>query len=206
MMQNCEIPFSPESDAGTTRERLIEAGIEEFFEKGYRQASLRRICAACGVTTGAFYFHFSGKQQLFSSIVEPVIEQWTSLGNILAERELKDQSTALDNDRVMMDLELRHRREILILLEKSSGSGKEHFLDNLKQELTKHFMTHFTKAIGHVPNPEFIQLLANMRIYGNIQLLKGNYDRSQTLFFNDMLACYAEGGFTHLIQNCKEQL
>ena len=206
MKLNCEIPFTSEPDAGTTHERLIEAGIEEFYEKGYRQASLRRICATCGVTTGAFYFHFSGKQQLFSSIVEPVIEQWTSLGSALAERELKDQSTALDNDRVMMDLELRHRREILILLEKSSGSGKEHFLDNLKQELTKHFMTHFTKAIGHVPNPEFIKLLADMRIYGNIQLLKGNYDRSQTLFFNNMLACYAEGGFTHLIQSCKEQL
>ncbi len=206
MKQYCESPSSSEFDAGTTRERLIKAGIEEFYEKGYRQASLRKICAACGVTTGAFYFHFSGKQQLFSAIVEPVVEQWSSLCNTLADRELKDQSTALDNDRVMMDLELRHRREILILLEKSSGSGKEHFLDNLKQELTKHFMTHFAKAIGHVPNPEFIQLLADMRIYGNIQLLKGNYDRSQTLFFNNMLACYAEGGFTYLIQSCKEQL
>lgn len=206
MKQNWKSPSSPESDAGTTRERLIKAGIEEFYEKGYRQASLRKICAACSVTTGAFYFHFSGKQQLFSAIVEPVVEQWTSLSNALADRELKDQSTALDNDRVMMDLELRHRREILILLEKSSGSGKENFLDNLKQELGNHFMTHFTKAIGHVPNPEFIRLLVDMRIYGNIQLLKGNYDRTQTLFFNDLLAHYAEGGFTHLIENCKERL
>nr|WP_288824264.1 hypothetical protein [uncultured Clostridium sp.] len=54
------------------------------------------------------------------------------------------------------------------MLEKSSGSGKENFLDNLKQGLKKHFMTHFTTAIGHVPNPEFIQLLVDMRIYGNI--------------------------------------
>ncbi|RFZ77283.1 TetR/AcrR family transcriptional regulator [Lacrimispora amygdalina] len=206
MKKNWESPSSQESDAGTTRERLIKAGIEEFYEKGYKQASLRKICAACGVTTGAFYFHFSGKQQLFSAIVEPVIEQWTCLGNTLADRELKDQSTALDNDRAMMDLELRHRREILILLEKSSGSGKENFLDNLKQGLKKHFMTHFTTAIGHVPNPEFIQLLVDMRIYGNIQLLKGNYNRAQTLFFNDLLAHYAEGGFTYLIQNCKERL
>lgn len=35
-----------------TRKRLIESAEIEFFEKGYLKASLRRICASAGVTTG----------------------------------------------------------------------------------------------------------------------------------------------------------
>ena len=52
---------------------LLEAAKKEFREKGYNKASLRSICAKAGVTTGALYFFFENKAELFSAIVdEPV--------------------------------------------------------------------------------------------------------------------------------------
>ena len=55
------------------RTLLIEAAKKEFREKGYNKASLRSICAKAGVTTGALYFIFENKAELFSAIVdEPV--------------------------------------------------------------------------------------------------------------------------------------
>lgn len=55
------------------RTLLIEAAKKEFKEKGYNKASLRSICAKAGVTTGALYFFFENKAELFSAIVdEPV--------------------------------------------------------------------------------------------------------------------------------------
>jgi len=55
------------------RTLLIEAAKKEFREKGYNKASLRSICAKAGVTTGALYFFFENKAELFSAIVdEPV--------------------------------------------------------------------------------------------------------------------------------------
>lgn len=55
----------------TTLERIQEAAIQEFLDKGFQSASLRQIVKNAGVTTGAFYGYFSSKEALFASIVEP---------------------------------------------------------------------------------------------------------------------------------------
>ncbi|MBO4909559.1 MAG: TetR/AcrR family transcriptional regulator [Lachnospiraceae bacterium] len=62
------------SDQGT-RELLIEAAKKEFLEKGYNKASLRTICANAGVTTGALYFFFENKADLFAAIVDPPLKE-----------------------------------------------------------------------------------------------------------------------------------
>ena len=59
-----------EEDQGT-REKLIEAARQEFLKKGYNKASLRSICADAGMTTGALYFFFENKADLFAAIVDP---------------------------------------------------------------------------------------------------------------------------------------
>lgn len=55
----------------TTRQLIIEAGKQEFLSKGFLGASLRNIAKTANVTTGAFYGYFDGKEQLFSTIVDP---------------------------------------------------------------------------------------------------------------------------------------
>ncbi|MCR4696013.1 MAG: TetR/AcrR family transcriptional regulator [Lachnospiraceae bacterium] len=57
------------------RRLLIEAAKQEFLEKGYNKASLRNICAKAGVTTGALYFFFNNKEDLFDSIIYPPLEE-----------------------------------------------------------------------------------------------------------------------------------
>lgn len=51
-----------------TKEKLLVSAKSEFMEKGYAKASLRKICADAGVTTGALYFFFKGKEDLFRSL------------------------------------------------------------------------------------------------------------------------------------------
>ena len=45
-----------------TMEKIKQAALEEFYEKGYAKASLRTICSRAGVTTGAMYFSFENKE------------------------------------------------------------------------------------------------------------------------------------------------
>ena len=54
-----------------TKERLLISAKKEFVEKGYLQASLRNICKNAGVTTGALYFFFQDKEDLFAAVVGP---------------------------------------------------------------------------------------------------------------------------------------
>jgi len=50
------------------RELLIQAAKKEFMEKGYNKASLRSICSKAGMTTGALYFFFENKEDLYYEI------------------------------------------------------------------------------------------------------------------------------------------
>ena len=66
-------------DEKQTRQKLIESAKKEFLEKGYTKASLRSICADAGVTTGALYFFFENKEDLFSAIVDPPLNGLKSI-------------------------------------------------------------------------------------------------------------------------------
>lgn len=51
-----------------TREALIRAATEVFSDKGL-DASLDDICAAAGYTRGAFYVHFSNRDELAAAVM-----------------------------------------------------------------------------------------------------------------------------------------
>ncbi len=54
--------------------KILDCAKAEFLEKGYMNASLRQICANAGVTTGALYKRYSGKEALFKALVQDVID------------------------------------------------------------------------------------------------------------------------------------
>src|SRR4051794_17803902 len=55
---------------GTGRERLLEAAERVFAEHGYRGASVDRVAAAAGVTTGAVCWRFGSKEELFFALLD----------------------------------------------------------------------------------------------------------------------------------------
>ena len=56
--------------AGSTKERILEAALELFAEKGYLGTSMSDIANRLGITKGALYKHYIGKQEILDSIVE----------------------------------------------------------------------------------------------------------------------------------------
>lgn len=55
-----------------TRACLLKAATDEFCRVGFSKTSLRTVCTRAGVTTGAVYFFFDGKDDLLAQIIEPV--------------------------------------------------------------------------------------------------------------------------------------
>ena len=92
-----------------TRQRLLRCAKAEFLSRGFEHASLRRICGAAGVTTGAVYFFFQNKEDLFAQIVQDTAQQLTQLGHELASEELEHPDTGPDCDLRFMAFLYRHR-------------------------------------------------------------------------------------------------
>lgn len=53
-----------------TRERLVEAAVRVFAEKGVEGATVEEICEAAGFTRGAFYSNFDNKDALGVAVFE----------------------------------------------------------------------------------------------------------------------------------------
>jgi AcrR family transcriptional regulator len=65
-----------------TRATLVREARELFGEHGYVETSIDEVAAKAGVTKGALYHHFSGKEGLFEAVFEQV------------HREVSDQAVA----------------------------------------------------------------------------------------------------------------
>lgn len=58
--------------AEATRQRLIKAARRQFIEHGYSSTTLAEIAKSSGLTTGALYYHWAGKEGLLADVIHSV--------------------------------------------------------------------------------------------------------------------------------------
>jgi AcrR family transcriptional regulator len=57
-----------------SRDELLTAALRVFARRGYRQAGVDEIAAEAGYSKGALYWHFSGKEELLTALLEERID------------------------------------------------------------------------------------------------------------------------------------
>ncbi|MGZ3113258.1 ScbR family autoregulator-binding transcription factor [Streptomyces sp. H62] len=65
--------------AKATRRSLLEAAAQLFAEQGYAATSVNDISARSGRTSGAVYFHYTGKEGIAVAVVEDRFATWPQL-------------------------------------------------------------------------------------------------------------------------------
>jgi AcrR family transcriptional regulator len=60
-----------------TRGQLIEVATRLFAENGYEGTSIEAVLTAAGVSRGALYHHFAGKEALFTAVVSAISDRVT---------------------------------------------------------------------------------------------------------------------------------
>ena len=53
-----------------TREQIIEASDQLFYEQGFEQTSFADIATAVGIARGNFYYHFKTKDEILDAVIE----------------------------------------------------------------------------------------------------------------------------------------
>lgn len=67
-------------EALQTRNRILDAAEQVFYDKGVSRTSLADIAAQAGVTRGAIYWHFANKGDLFTAMFDRVLLPLDELG------------------------------------------------------------------------------------------------------------------------------
>lgn len=187
-----------------TKELLLKAGRKEFLEKGFEKASLRKICDNAGVTTGAVYFFFENKEDLFHQIVVKAVEEMKILGETLVNEELEGISSSGEGDKKLMAFLWNHREEMQLLLEKSKGTRYEKLKDEIFSQMERNFTMFFQKYGNIEADKELIAILVKMRLKGYMELLKGGYPMEKMVQLSQLIGCYADGGFDSLMTELKK--
>lgn len=62
--------MATQARAAATRQRIVDAGIALFTERGFSDTGLNDIARQADITPGAFYYHFASKEALAAEIIE----------------------------------------------------------------------------------------------------------------------------------------
>jgi TetR/AcrR family transcriptional repressor of nem operon len=79
--------------APSAREKLIDAALTEIRVRGYNATTLDELCAAAGVTKGAFFHHFKSKEDLAVAAAD----SWTQMsGELFGQASYHQHADPLD--------------------------------------------------------------------------------------------------------------
>lgn len=178
-----------------TLEKIQEAALTEFLDKGFQGASLRQIVKNAGVTTGAFYGYFSSKEALFASIVEPhaaalmgkFMEAQTTFAE-LPEEQQPDHMGLESSQCVhwMVDYICDHREAVKLLLCKAEGTSYEHFVHNMVEvevEYTLQYMEVLRRLGRDIPmlDKSLCHIIASGMMSGIFEIVVHDMPREQAL-------------------------
>ena len=122
--------------AGVT-ESLLESAKDEFLQYGFRDASMRRISAASGVSTNSIYTRFGDKAGLFRAIVQEAADGLMDiyLQSIGKAAEYQDVEQAIEEGDEGTDIVLkyiyRYKKEFQLIFCHSAGTEYEAYFDKL---------------------------------------------------------------------------
>ena len=116
--------------------RLLASAEAEFNKNGFIKAELKTICENAGITTGALYKRYKGKEKLFCAVVDGIVSE---LNDFVENRSDIDFS-ALSNDEIiaswtmtyesfipMFRLLYNNRITFVLLIDKAAGTRYENF-------------------------------------------------------------------------------
>lgn len=187
----------------SVRVRLLESAKNEFSKFGYEKASLRRISAGAGVTTGAIYFFFENKAGLFEQVVGETAKRLAELSQDMAREELQNPDVGVGNEQRLLEFFWQNKQCMTILMDKAQGTKYENFAAELERQLESAFELFFRKYGVENVDRDLIHILVKMKLQGYRAMMEGDYSLEKLLELSRLVGQYTDGGFQSLIQKMK---
>jgi AcrR family transcriptional regulator len=138
-----------------TREKILQAALKVFAEKGYHKALVDDIVRASGTSKGAVYHHFTNKEALFLALVDDLSERLAesvATAIAVAQGSLGKVQAALTAG---LDTFARHRDLARILLLESVNLGDAYQAKRLgeRERFASLIQAHLDQAVadGSIP-------------------------------------------------------
>ena len=135
--------------AQVRRQRILDAALDVFAAKGYRDAAVDDIADVSETSKGGVYFHFPGKQAIFLALLDRTASRLRTKieGAIAAEQgSIRRADAAL---RTVVETFSAHRALARLFMVEALGGGKEFHrrMAEIRSEFAAVVTTHLEQAV-----------------------------------------------------------
>jgi AcrR family transcriptional regulator len=109
-----------------TRQAIIDAGILLFHERGYHATSVRDVVEHAGITKGAFYHHFDGKETLLRLIHQEYLDFQVAIFNEVVTHPVSPREHLKELIACIIIAVYRYREHVTIFHQELRGFSKEY--------------------------------------------------------------------------------
>lgn len=197
----------------TTLDMIHAAAKQEFLEKGFKSASLRKIVKNAGVTTGAFYGYFSSKEALFASIVEPhavaIMERFMTTQINFSQLPKEEQPSHMSIDsgdciEWVIEYIYDNFEECKILFCCADGTSYEGFVDNMVEVEVEYTFRYIEvlKSLGKQVPPidkELSHMIASGMFDGIFEVVRHDMPKERAKAFIKQLRDFYTAGWLKIM-------
>jgi AcrR family transcriptional regulator len=120
-----------------TRDRILDVALDLFIEQGYDKVSLREVAERVGVTKAALYYHFASKDDIFRTLVSPLLTFGEPFAELLRQRPTRE--TWAQGWSRFLEWVLAHRKLFALM---QTNQAKLHELGETLHDEEQHIVIH----------------------------------------------------------------
>lgn len=192
-------------DKTATHIKLLQCIRKEFLEKGYEEASLNHIAKMAGITSAGVYRHFTSKEDMFISLVEPTLNEFKELWKKIMDdicADISDKSSKKNYSRYRKYFSIRllefiyenddHMQGAKLLVTCSHGTKYENFENYLVEmdvNATKELVSKF-KDIGVHCNEisdDELRAVATVFVFSFCEIIKHQFPKKLSYEYVDFI-------------------
>ncbi len=198
--------------------RILEAAKAEFLTCGYEAASTNVICRNAGVTTGALYKRYAGKDELFCALVSPVADEFkallekaqTDFHHKTPQEQDAAAITAEADGAFFLNYVYAHFDEFKLLINCSRGSSYEGYMDQLADILvqsTERYINNCGREVeicGTKVTHETIHILVSSYLYGLFEPVSHNMRFADAKIYAQQIKHFFDVGWADILFSMEE--
>ena len=183
---------------------IIEAAKMEFLQNGFRSASIGNIAKRAGVTTGAIYTRYKGKDELLA-LDNARKENEKAYGEYCTDKNFNNFLNNIAKETAgYVDILFEHYDACKLLLCQSNGSSVEEMLNKRMENKISETKTFIKENIAPDISDmklALVELLINQQFDAYTLVIKKGYSKEETVEYIKMLGEFIVAGWEKLFKD-----
>jgi AcrR family transcriptional regulator len=166
---------------------------------------MRELAQRAGTSVSNIYHYFANKEDLFRAIAEPIVSRVNHVLSEIITHEADGPTELVEEEYVTKEIGetiKAHRREFLVLMDKSGGTGYENVRSDIISAVETHIIQHHLKDSKEASHPLggfLMHFLATNLIEALVEIARHCDDEKEVEHSIGALMKYHIGGVARLM-------